>query len=325
MGTWGAGPLENDAALDYAGDQCAALVATIEAFLDAPVFELRFAPAYAALELLNVFTKHTPTSPPVAAEIDRWKAVFLAAIDREIVSNPKDAKFERTRRKALKSLLAALAARSIDFHGGAPGEPSSALSRLLSRAARTARQRGTFTVNYADLIRWVEPYGEDVERAWSESTNGDWMFEIASVLRVSSAALHEIVAEALEPQFARLPADAPALGDPIALETWATAAVGRKERAGLAIAAIARAAAHLARAVAKPEDHLSLAVRNLLDGAALDAALCAANAGMDWMSAMAGTDGPGWTARHKANLELAELLRVRLPASELKLQSSAPI
>lgn len=86
----------------------------------------------------------------------------------------------------------------------------------------------------------------------------------------------------------------------------------------LPLAAIARAAAHVTRAPEHPErNHLGLALKELIDAAALDASITAENTGMSWTTAMASTDGPGWAARRARNAELAGLVRTRLPAGSL--------
>jgi hypothetical protein len=82
----------------------------------------------------------------------------------------------------------------------------------------------------------------------------------------------------------------------------------------LPLAAIARAAAHVARGSAPSDrNHLALAINELLGAAALDASVAAESGGMSWQAAMTTLDGPGWTAHRAKNAELASELRARLP------------
>src|SRR5262245_23595663 len=196
MGTWGPGPFQNDAALDFVGDQVAGLVATVGEFLDQPRLDSGFACAFAALELLALLVEHTAASPPEPAEIDQWRTVFLATFEREIDAVGADDDFKRDQRKALEQVFAAIGKHAKEFHRGRAGQSSSKLARALARAAKN-QPDGDFAINYGDLIEWVTPFGDDHARMWAACEAGDRMVAIAQVLGVTAARLAPIVAHAM--------------------------------------------------------------------------------------------------------------------------------
>ena len=63
MGTWAAGPFENDAALDFVGDVVDQLMAAVNAFIESPEIDETFDEAFAAIALLNAVMERTPTRP----------------------------------------------------------------------------------------------------------------------------------------------------------------------------------------------------------------------------------------------------------------------
>jgi hypothetical protein len=315
MGTWGAGPLQNDTALDFVGDQLGELVAVVHAFLDAPELDHGFDRAFAAVHLIALYAEGTQVGPPKPAELAQWREVLLATHDREIADHDPKPGFADERRNAIAAALDKLDAHSRAYHEARKGVASTRLSRAL---ARETRAQTDFTINYRELIEWALPFGDDLAALWAACDAGDRMLAIARALGTPSPRLVAILTFAVEPSLASTTLDRSARGDAIALEAWASEHVKLPRKMGLRGAAIARAAAHVARAVAEPQrDHVGLAAKELLQAEMLDASLIAEAGGMSWHEAMTSSDGPGWTAHRAANRRLADTIRRMLPANEL--------
>lgn len=310
MGTWGPGAFENDAALDFVGEQTSRLVQVVTDYLDAARAHEGLDEALAALEVLSVLVKYTPTAPPTPAELTRWKPLLLS---RVVTHGGADAAFVKVQRKAVEKTLDRLLGAAQSFHRG-DGVASTQLTRLLERQARSARSQ-PFTVNFADLITWAFPYGDDVSRLWRESKSGAHLLVVARVLGVSAATLHAIETEVVRQAAAQLPADAPPLHDAQALTAWATAAVDQRVRELLPLAAIARGAATVA--CAPDSSPLGLGMHEILEAERLRAAVAAERTGMSWVEAMTVLTAPGWTSLRALDERFAALVRARIPAPVL--------
>jgi hypothetical protein len=110
MGTWEAGPFENDAALDYLGTVVDGLEKAILEFVAEPRIDDTLDPALAAVALLNVIAKHTPAvlrHPEAARE---WRDAFLHCYDEQVDGLHPDPAFKVKRREAILGELDRLVA-----------------------------------------------------------------------------------------------------------------------------------------------------------------------------------------------------------------------
>jgi hypothetical protein len=108
MGTWDAGPFENDAAMDLVGEVVDGLRAPVDEFLAAPQIDETFDPAFAAVALLNEVMTRTPARPwwdgkgPKPGDV---RAAFLRCYDEQIEGMDPDPDFKVAQRAALVAEL----------------------------------------------------------------------------------------------------------------------------------------------------------------------------------------------------------------------------
>src|SRR5262249_20119316 len=110
MGTWAAGPFENDAALDYLGDLVDRLENTILDFVAQPLVDDTLDAAFAAVALLNILAEHTPTCLRQPEAARGWREVFLRCYDEQIDRLKPDPTFKVQQREALMRELDQLVA-----------------------------------------------------------------------------------------------------------------------------------------------------------------------------------------------------------------------
>jgi hypothetical protein len=108
MGTWEAGPFENDAALDFVGEVIDQLMVPINAFMDSPEIDETFDAAFAAIALLNAVMDLTPSRPwsgdnPVGGAPIR--EAMLSCYDEQIDDMDPDPEFKTDQRTALVAAL----------------------------------------------------------------------------------------------------------------------------------------------------------------------------------------------------------------------------
>jgi hypothetical protein len=106
MGTWAAGPFENDAALDFVGEVVDQLMGAVDEFLEEPQIDETFDPAFAAIALLNEVMSRTSARPwdrEAGAERDPAPivAAMLGCYDEQIGDMGPSPDFERDQRAAL--------------------------------------------------------------------------------------------------------------------------------------------------------------------------------------------------------------------------------
>jgi hypothetical protein len=108
MGTWAAGPFENDAALDFVGDIIDTLMVAVTGFVESPQIDDGFDEAFAAIALLNRVMEMT-SSRPWAGDgvIDGGpiRDAMLRCFDEQIDGMEPDADFKREHREALVQTL----------------------------------------------------------------------------------------------------------------------------------------------------------------------------------------------------------------------------
>lgn len=108
MGTWAAGPFENDAALDFVGDIIDQLMAAVNGFVEAPQIDESFDPAFAAVALLNVVMELTPARPWSGNGVvdgGPIRDAMLRCFDEQIDEMDPKPDFKRDQRAALVSTL----------------------------------------------------------------------------------------------------------------------------------------------------------------------------------------------------------------------------
>lgn len=116
MGTWDAGPFENDAAMDYLGDVARGLEATINEFVAEPRVDDTLDPAFAALAILNILAEKTSVSLPEANIVRGWRDAFLRCYDAQIDGLDPEPTFKEKQRDALRRELDRLVIASETFH-----------------------------------------------------------------------------------------------------------------------------------------------------------------------------------------------------------------
>lgn len=109
MGTWDAGPFENDAAMDFVSGVIDSLMESVDAFLRDPRIDETFDEGFAAVALLNEVMQRTPArpwrdgGPLVAAPI---RDAFLRCFDEQIDGLDPEPGFRTAQRAALEAELA---------------------------------------------------------------------------------------------------------------------------------------------------------------------------------------------------------------------------
>lgn len=108
MGTWAAGPFGNDAALDYVGGVLDHLMGPVQEFLDDPMIDETFDPAFAAIALMNGIMATTPSRPWVDGGVldgEPIRAAMLKCFDEQIAGMEPAEGFERDQRASLVATL----------------------------------------------------------------------------------------------------------------------------------------------------------------------------------------------------------------------------
>jgi hypothetical protein len=116
MGTWGAGPFQNDAALDFVGEIRDQLVEAIESFVRAPRIDEGFDEAFAAVALLNLVAGGSPAYRPKPEDARRWREALLKCFDEQIEELSPQEGFVEQQRGALLGHLDMLIANCAAFH-----------------------------------------------------------------------------------------------------------------------------------------------------------------------------------------------------------------
>ncbi len=106
MGTWAAGPFENDSAADFVAGIVDKLMEPVDAFLASPEIDETFDAAFAAVAMLNMVMKRTPTRPwDGVAQTTRAPGpiveALLACFDEQIDALAPEAVFKAEQRTAL--------------------------------------------------------------------------------------------------------------------------------------------------------------------------------------------------------------------------------
>jgi hypothetical protein len=108
MGTWAAGPFENDAALDFFGEVMDVLMEAVNDFVAAPEIDETFDPAFAAIALLNVVMQRTPSRPWSGDGIVHGGPIrdaMIRCFDEQIDGMDPDPDFKRDQRASLVATL----------------------------------------------------------------------------------------------------------------------------------------------------------------------------------------------------------------------------
>jgi hypothetical protein len=110
MGTWGAGPFKNDAALDFVSGIIDTLMESVNDFMSSPQIDENFDPAFAAIAMLNAIMAITPSRPwdssaDKAVDGGPIRDAMLACYDEQIDSMEPKADFKRDQRAALVTTL----------------------------------------------------------------------------------------------------------------------------------------------------------------------------------------------------------------------------
>jgi hypothetical protein len=118
--TWGAGPFENDAALDLVDEVTRRLVDVVESFVAAPRIDEGFDEAFAAVGLLNLISAGaagfiragSPVTPPKPDDVRRWREAMLDCFDEHIKELSTNEGFVEEQRASLVEHLDRLVAEA---------------------------------------------------------------------------------------------------------------------------------------------------------------------------------------------------------------------
>lgn len=109
MGTWDAGPFENDAAMDFAGEAIDQLMAPVYEFLEEPQIDETFDAAFAAVAMLNAVMKvcnARPWKDGDTLDPKPVRAALLKCFDDQIDDMDPDPEFKVAQRKSLDAVTA---------------------------------------------------------------------------------------------------------------------------------------------------------------------------------------------------------------------------
>lgn len=125
MGTWAAGPFENDAALDFVDGIGSNLSDALESFARTPQIDEGFDTAFAAVGLFNLLAAGatplglkagSPVAQPTPDDARRWRSVMLKCFDEQIEGLSPAQGFVEEQRAALVEHLDRLVANAEAFH-----------------------------------------------------------------------------------------------------------------------------------------------------------------------------------------------------------------
>lgn len=108
MGTWDAGPFNNDAAMDFVGELFASLMEPLNQFMESPEIDETFDAAFASIAVMNELMTRTAGRPwrgdqvlqpgPIVTEM-------VKCFDEQIEGMDPDSEFEIQHRAALVAEL----------------------------------------------------------------------------------------------------------------------------------------------------------------------------------------------------------------------------
>jgi len=108
MGTWDAGPFENDAAADFAADVMDKLMEPVLRFVEEPMIDEGFDEAFAAIALANAFMKLSPARPwkdGKALDCKLIAKALLKCFDEQIDDMDPEPEFKSKHRTSLAATL----------------------------------------------------------------------------------------------------------------------------------------------------------------------------------------------------------------------------
>jgi Domain of unknown function (DUF4259) len=117
VGTWGAGNLDDDSALDWLGGEVDKLVETIQRELSAQD-ESNDTIITAAVEVLALICEQTPAIPPKPAKIAEWRRAHLEKWNSYIDQLDPQPGFKEERQRVISSTFDRLAAVAQKKAGG---------------------------------------------------------------------------------------------------------------------------------------------------------------------------------------------------------------
>jgi hypothetical protein len=118
MGTWGPGNFQNDGALDYLGDLCEQLTATIDKVLAdgaAAADEEGESTLVPAVAVLTLLAERLNGVPPKPEKVAGWRTAYLAAFDATMPGLDPKGTFIGERRPVVEQTFANLEAQARDF------------------------------------------------------------------------------------------------------------------------------------------------------------------------------------------------------------------
>jgi hypothetical protein len=104
MGTWDAGPFNNDAAMDFVADLFTTLMEPVNEFLESPEIDETFDAAFAVIAIMNEVMTRTTGRPWDTDHVLRPEPVVEAMIkcfDEQIDGMEPDSEFKTQHREAL--------------------------------------------------------------------------------------------------------------------------------------------------------------------------------------------------------------------------------
>jgi hypothetical protein len=116
MGTWGAGPFANDAALDFVGGITDQLVEAVESFVRVPRIDEGFDEAFAAVAVLNLIAAGSNAHRPEPAVVRQWRDAMLKCFDEQIEELAPAGGFADEQRSKVVEQLDRLIANAEAFH-----------------------------------------------------------------------------------------------------------------------------------------------------------------------------------------------------------------
>jgi hypothetical protein len=104
MGTWDAGPFNNDAAMDFVGEVFDSLMEPVREFMDSPEIDETFDAAFAAIAVMNDLMTRTTGRPWDRDHVLQPEPIIAAMVhcfDEQIDGMDPDADFKTHHRAAL--------------------------------------------------------------------------------------------------------------------------------------------------------------------------------------------------------------------------------
>ncbi len=108
MGTWDAGPFENDAAMDFTGEIVDQLVSALDEFMESPEIDETFDAAFAAIGLLNAIMgvcSARPYKPAPGFDAPAVRSAMVKCFDEQIDGMEPEPTFKTLQREMLIAAL----------------------------------------------------------------------------------------------------------------------------------------------------------------------------------------------------------------------------